>query len=425
MIRTIVALPFLLAILTTAAPVAAQQDADALFQYQDSRARWASPENFDAAKGQGAIENEGQKGHAFDGIPAGGVLVLAHAKGAGVVDRIWMTFADRSPEMLRSLRIEMFWDGAEKPAVSVPVGDFFLHGAGEMVRMDTALFSSPEARSFVATIPMPYRNGMRIQIVNDSDRDLSPIYFDVNFRSMDALPQDALYFHGYWSRDPETTPGKAFKILPRVSGKGRFLGTVVTTFANPIYEDTWWGEGEVKIFLDGDGKFPSLAGTGTEDYIGTAWGQGAYINRFQGAPVADPGTGRWSYYRFHIPDPIFFARDVSVEIQQIGGAPKPRIQELIDKGVPITPISVDAGSRALFRKLLESGVSINEVDLDSGHTNYLRSDDVSAVAYFYLDRPVSDLPTIQPLAQRTQALRPPPPPNAIKAGALDGGEPDQ
>ena len=118
------------------------------------------------------------------------------------------------------------------------------------------------------------------------------------------------------------------------------------------------------------------------------------------------------------------AQNDSLE-EERGGAPKPRIQELIDKGVPITPISVDAGSRALFRKLLESGVSINEVDLDSGHTNYLRSDDVSAVAYFYLDRPVSDLPTIQPLAQRTQALRPPPPPNAIKAGALDGGEPDQ
>ena len=390
-------------LLLAAAPAAAQVP---LYQDQPGvETRWASPENLRGEKDAGGRENKGQKGHAFETIPAGGSLVLADVTGPGVIDRMWMTFADRSPERLRQLRLDIYWDGAAKPAVSAPLGDFFLHGAGELVRMETELVTSPEGRSLVSYFPMPFRSGARIVITNEAATELSPIYYDVNYRRLAKPLPGALYFHAYWSRDRATKLGEAFKVLPRVSGRGRFLGTAITVLSNPVYGKTWWGEGEAKIFVDGD-RDASLVGTGTEDYIGTAWGQGAYINRFQGAPVADEATGRWSFYRFHVPDPVVFSSDIAMEMQQIGGAPRREVQKLVDAGAPLAPISVDAGSRTRFRKLLDSGTPLAKADLD-GHVNYLRSDDVSAVAYFYLDKPASNLPALAPVAERTAALRRP------------------
>lgn len=394
----------------TAAPASA---ADDLFRYRaNEQTRWISPENPTGAKGAGARENRGAKGHAFETIALGGSHVLADIKGAGIIDRMWMTIEDRSPEALRGLRLDIFWDGARTPAVSVPLGDFFLHGAGEMMAMDTALLSSPEGRSFVSTIPMPFRTGARLVVVNESPKPVNLIFFDVNYRQLPGQSADALYFHAWWSRDRATKLGQDFRVLPRIKGKGRFLGASVTVLTNPVYEKTWWGEGEVKIALDGDNMDrPSLVGTGTEDYIGTAWGQGAYINRYQGAPVATwEGEGRWTFYRWHVPDPIWFHRDIEVALQVIGGARKNIVQGLLAKGAPMIPVTIDPGSRNNFQKLLESGKSLSDPSLPDGHTNYYRSDDVAAVAYFYLDRPDGVLPAIAGPAERLAALRKAPPP---------------
>lgn len=399
------------AVVALSAGPAAAQTAAPLYEFQaGSDTRWTSGENLSGEKGRGGLENKGQKGHAFETIPAGGRLVLADVRGPGVIDRMWMTFDDRSPAMLRALRIDVYYDGAATPAISAPLGDFFLHGAGEMMRMETELVSSPEGRSFVSIFPMPFRTGARVVITNESAEELSPIYYDVNYRKLARPLPGAMYLHAYWSRDRATKLGEAFKVLPRVQGRGRFLGASVAVLTNPVYGKTWWGEGEVKFYLDGDRAAPTLVGTGTEDYIGTAWGQGAYINRFQGAPVADEATGRWTFYRFHIPDPIFFESDVIMELQQIGGAPRPDVQKLLNAGVNLVPISIDAGSRQRFRKLLETDppTRLDAPGLFDGHTNFLRSDDVAAVAYFYLDRPVSGLPPLAPVAERTAALRQPP-----------------
>jgi hypothetical protein len=324
-----------------------------------------------------------------------------------------MTIEDRSPEALRGLRLDMFWDGAARPAVSVPLGDFFLHGAGEMVPMETALFASPEGRSFVSYSKMPFRKGARIVVANESGRPVNLIFFDVDYRRLANQPEDALYFHAWWSRERATTLGRDFRILPRIEGRGRFLGASVTVLTNPAYRDTWWGEGEVKIAIDGDRPDrPTLVGTGTEDYIGTAWGQGAYINRFQGAPIATwEGGGRWTFYRFHIPDPIYFARGIEVSLQQMGGARKAIVLDLQKSGAPLIPVTIDPGSRANFQQLLtrQPPVPLSDPSLPDGHTNYYRSDDVSAVAYFYLDRPDGALPPIAPAAARLDALRRPAP----------------
>ena len=394
-------------LLVLVASQAMSQESD-LYRYQPAeQTRWVSPENPTAQKGAGAVENKGAKGHAFETIAIGRSHVLADIRGAGTIDRMWMTIEDRSPEALRGLKLEMFWDGASKPAVSVPLGDFFLHGAGEMVPMETALLASPEGRSFVSYIPMPFRSGARIVVTNESLKPVNLIFFDVNYRQLPRQPADALYFHAWWSRERATKLGRDFQILPRISGRGRFLGASVTVLTNPVYEKTWWGEGEVKITLDGDRPDrPTLVGTGAEDYIGTAWGQGAYINRYQGAPIANwDNEGRWTFYRWHVPDPVWFHRDIGVTLQQIGGARKNIVRGLQKKGAPMIPVTIDPGSRNNFQKLLENGKQLSDPSLPDGHTNYYRSDDVAAVAYFYLDRPEGVLPAIQPAAERMAAIR--------------------
>jgi hypothetical protein len=401
----------LLATLSTAPALAQPSDGAPLYQYQpNGRTRWISPENPTGAPGAGGQENRGAKGHAFDTIPIGGSHVLADIQGPGTIDRMWMTIEDRSAEALRGLRLEIFWDGAASPAVSVPLGDFFLHGAGEMVPMDTALLASPEGRSFLSYIPMPFRRGARIVVTNESGRAVNLIFFDVNYRALPRQPRDMLYFHAWWSREQRTRLARDFRILPRIEGRGRFLGASVTVLTNPVYRDTWWGEGEVKIYLDGDRGLPSLVGTGAEDYIGTAWGQGAYINRFQGAPIATwAGGGRWTFYRFHIPDPIFFRQGIEVTLQQIGGARKAIVLDLQNAGAPLIPVTIDPGSRNNFQQLLvrDPPIPLSDPSLPDGHTNFYRSDDVAAVAYFYLDRPEGVLPAIAPGAERIAGIRPP------------------
>jgi hypothetical protein len=393
-----------------AAPAIAQEGSD-LYRYQAGQeTRWASPENPTAAKGAGARENRGAKGHAFETIPVGRSHVLADIRGSGTIDRMWLTIEDRSPEALRGLKLEIFWDGAVSPAVSVPFGDFFLHGAGEMVPMETALLASPEGRSFVSYIPMPFRKGARVVVTNESGKQGNLIFYDINYRIVRAQPDDALYFHAWWSRDRAPALGRDFRILPRIKGRGRFLGASVTVLTNPVYEKTWWGEGEVKIALDGDGEHPTLVGTGTEDYIGTAWGQGAYVNRYQGAPIASwDGDGRWTFYRFHVPDPVFFHRDIEVGMQLMGGARKAIVLGLLSKGVPLTPVTLDPGSRNNFQQLLTNPRPLSDPSLPDGHTNFYRSDDIAAVAYFYLDRPGGVLPAIASAAERMAAVRLPPP----------------
>ena len=390
-----------------AAPALAQEEP--LYRFQPGQdPRWASPENPGAEKGAGGQENKGAKGHAFETIAPGASLVLADIRGPGIVDRMWLTFQDRSPEMLRSLRLDIFWDGAATPAVSVPLGDFFGAGAGEVKPMETALVASPEGRSFVSYIPMPFRRGARITVTNEARKEVPLFFYDVNFRRLSAIPEDTLYFHAWWSRERATKLGEAFQLLPAVAGRGRFLGAMMTTLTNPAYGRSWWGEGEVRMYLDGDGPHPTLVGTGTEDYVGTGWGQGAYVNRFQGSPVADEERGRWSYYRFHVPDPIFFSQGIRVELQQIGGAMKADVLKLMLLGAPLQPVTVDPGGRRGFVKLLE-GDAAPLAEQPEGWVNFHRSDDVSAVALFYLDQPENGLPALAPVAERIAALKPPPP----------------
>jgi Protein of unknown function (DUF2961) len=377
-----------------------------LFEYQsDASPRWSSPENKNGEKGHGATENNGAKGHSNDPIDAGASKTLLDVAGTGMIDRIWITINDRSPVMLRSLRLDMFWDNESKPAVSVPLGDFFGVGLGRTAKFSNALFSDAEGRSFVSYICMPFKKGARIVLTNESGKRLGNIFFDVDYQVLKHWQENYLYFHAYWSRDTATTLGKDFELLPGITGKGRFLGVNVGVDANPLYKSSWWGEGEVKMYLDGDREFPTLAGTGTEDYIGTAWGQGLFFNSYAGCLVADPPNRQWAFYRFHIPDPVFFTTNCRVTLQQIGGDYTAGVKALQREKAPLLPITIYSAGKTINLYKKDSLVNLDSPGMPSdGWTNFYRSDDISAVAYFYLDSPTNALPALQPLAVRTTRL---------------------
>lgn len=351
----------------------------------------------------GGLENKSAKGHAYDPIKAGEVKTLLDVTGMGIVQRIWLTFNDRSPAMLRALRIDMYWDGASQPAVSTPIGDFFSISHGQIMPFENALFSSPEGRSFNCRIPMPFRKGARITVTNESDHDLNLFFYDVDFQRTTALPADALYFHCHWRREQKTQLAVDFNMLPEVKGKGRFLGVNVGLISAPEYGKSWWGEGEVKIYVDSDGQVPTIVGTGAEDYIGSGWGLGKFIQWHQGCPVANDSTRQWSFYRFHIPDPIYFQQKLRATIQVLGGDSRDQVRRMLKEGSALIPVSVsyDQG----FMKLFEGNPpALDAPNFPDGWVNFYRQEDYCATAYFYLDKPVNGLPALPAVADRIKGL---------------------
>jgi len=363
------------------------------------QSRVSSFENRNGVKGDGGRSNKGAKGHAFDRLAAGETKSLLETSGPGIIQRIWFTMDDRSFAMLRSLRLRMYWDGSGKPAVDVPLGDFFTAGTGHPMALQSALFANPQGRSFNCYIPMPFKSGARITLTNEGNKDLNALFYDVDFSSFAAAPADMLYFHACWTRASRAAPGTDVELLPGVSGKGRYLGVSVGVLVDSIYGPTWWGEGEVKLYIDGDSLNPTINGTGTEDYIGTAWGMGTFAEQYQGCTVADEAHHQYAFYRFHIPDPVYFYHDFRATIQQVGGGFTADVRAIQQQGARLIPVTVAADG---FYRLLETPKTLSDPDFPKGWTNFYRSDDYAATAYFYLDRPQSSLPELAPLAQRIQ-----------------------
>lgn len=367
--------------------------------------RWVSLENITGAKGKGGMENKGAKGHASEWVKAGESKVMMDYDGAGVINRIWLTIIDRSPAALRSMYIQMYWDGTAKPAVSVPLGDFFGIGLGRRTAFQSALFSDPEGKSFNCNIPMPFKKHAKIILVNASKVN-QLLFYDVNLTRLKKHPKEIAYFHAWWSTNGNNSKlGEDFEILPRVKGKGRFLGTNLSIIADKVYGDLWFGEGEVKAYLDGDKDYPTLTGTGTEDYIGSAWNLGAFAHLYQGAPIVDKAKKQFAFYRYHIPDPIYFNTDCKITIQQMGGGGRDLIRNVAKAGGKVKPISVMTAKGLV--KLLEepSFPDINDDKFPADEwVNFYRVDNYSATAYFYLDKPENELPPLQPLTERLKGI---------------------
>lgn len=370
---------------------------------------WVSAENPTGEKGLGGLTNKGAKGNAYFIVPPGAKQELLNVEGPGIIKRMWMsgTIA-KSPVQRRAVRIDMYWEGAQKPAVSAPIGDFFGIGLGYLTSFDSELFASPEGRSFNFTIPMPFRKSARIEITNESSEYVL-IWYDINLLKVETIEDDALYFHTYWNRNLRTDLGRDYELLPRINGKGRYIGTNMGVIGDSLYNGTWFGEGEVKIYLDGDKDIPTLVGTGTEDYIGTGWGQGEFYGRYFGSLLSNPKHDIYAFYRYHTSDPVYFHSDIRVTIQQMGAGVRKKLREMQQNGASLKPVWVLEGEHGVpnFIRLLDmkNPPDLFDEDFPIGPIGFYRQDDVSSTAYFYLDRPENELPELPPLKLRLQKLQ--------------------
>ncbi len=347
-----------------------------------TRTVWFSPENPDGARGGGGLTGGGRKGRPCVTVPAGDSLTLAEcATGvSGTVRRVWLTFPDRTPEMLRGVVIEAWWDGSAKPAISAPLGDFFGHMCGRMSAFESVYFGSPEARSFWTILPMPFRDGMRLRLANTTERDLHQLYYEVDCTTGEPRDADTGYIHAVARRENPTTLRRDFEILPTITGHGRFLGAHIGVEVDGVrYGKTWWGEGELKIYLDGDHANPSLVGTGTEDYLGTGWGQGRFAGLYAGAPLEDDAARAYGFYRWHVPDPVYFHESLRVTIQQIGHCFGENRVWLRERAAATGEPVYVAGAEPVVADLSDAGSPDGVL--------FERQDDWSSVAYFLLDRP--------------------------------------
>jgi D-arabinan exo alpha-(1,3)/(1,5)-arabinofuranosidase (non-reducing end) len=339
----------------------------------DSRA--ATFENPTGARGAGGAAHGGRKGAPNRRLRPGERVVLADIDGPGVVRHIWMTFMPGPPQQMRGVWLEVFYDGASEPSVSVPCLDFFGVPHGRPVAFASALTTMQEGRGFNSWIPMPFHSNVRIELTNSSSHP-TILYYQVDYTLQAELPTELGYLHVTFRREMPTTMGRDFVIAEGLRGPGRFLGCNVGV--RVIDSGHWYGEGEVKIYRDGDEALPTICGTGLEDYVGSAWGLGAHHAPFAGAPliVGRPEQPDFvGFYRWHVLDPIMYQQDLKVTIQQIGAMFFSAGQEAeLEAYEKTNPAAGQGWIRDISPGLLAWGIAE-------------RIDDYCATAYLYCTEP--------------------------------------
>lgn len=342
----------------------------------DTRA--ISFENPSGARGAGGQALGGRKGAPNRVLEPGQTVVLADIAGPGVIRHIWMTFPPAPPEIMRALRLELFYDAAAEPSVSVPALDFFGLPHGRPAPYTSLLASAQEGRGFNAYLPLPFHDRLRLEITNAAPRRQS-FYYQIDYTLQPSLPDDTGYLHVAWRRENPTVMRRDFTIVEGLRGPGRFLGCNVGV--RVLDDGIWYGEGELKVYRDGDGALPTICGTGLEDYVGSAWGMGAHSAFYAGAPLdrSRPDGGAQpefvSFYRWHVADPIIFARDLRVTIQQIGAAAFPAGEAAAFEAYRTAHPAAGAGWR------LEPSARLHALGIAE------RVDDYCATAYVYCRQP--------------------------------------
>ena len=260
-------------------------------------------------------------------LPAGAVTPLMDVAGPGVIQHIWITV---DPKRYRDLILRMYWDDETEPSVECPVGDFFCNGWGMRANVLALPINVNPSGAFNCYFPMPFRKRARVTIENRAPNDCNEFFYTINYTETEVDADDA-YFHAQFRRTNPLPYMEDYVLLDGVRGKGQYVGTYMAWQQN---SGGWWGEGEIKFFLDGDDEYPSICGTGTEDYFGGAWGFGAnYSAPYLGYPLGgvDFKVGnRHGVYRFHIMDPIRFSQDLRVTMQAIGWRSETRYLPLQD-----------------------------------------------------------------------------------------------
>lgn len=259
-------------------------------------------------------------------VPARTTATLADIDGPGAIQHIWITV---HPDWWRRLVLRVWWDGEPEPSIETPLGDFFCNGWCKRCNISSLPIAVNPAGGFNSYWEMPFRKSARVTIENLWDEDCRGFFYQFDY-ALTEVPEDAAYLHAQWRRTNPLPYATDHTLLEGVEGQGQYVGTYLAWGVNNC---GWWGEGEVKMFIDGDGQFPTYCGTGTEDYFGGAWnfehpaGQyGVFSTPFLGLPqVISAGEEgmyrsqqRFGLYRWHIKDPVRFEQALRVTIQALG-----------------------------------------------------------------------------------------------------------
>ena len=255
----------------------------------------------------------GRKGFPAKNIAAGETVVLCDIEGMGTIRHIWMTggFKDHPPA-LRSMVVRAYWDGQEHPSIECPLGDFMGSANGRVSSYQSAVHSTGINAALNIWLPMPFNERAMLTLTNEGDRDIT-VFYQVDYTVGDHHPDLLGRLHVCFRRENPTTLKQDFELLPYRSGQGRFLGTVLGIRS---FDEHWWGEGEIKIYMDGDTGFPTICGTGSEDYVCLSYGMQQTPFLYHGCSWNRDGYV--SMYRWHLPDPIYWKKECRITIQQIG-----------------------------------------------------------------------------------------------------------
>ena len=335
-----------------AAPVMVAQTTgmDHLYQLSDAKSRSISPENFTGEKGKGGMATleegsaakaarelgQGWKVNPYIHIQPGETFTLGEITDSGVIRHIWMTPVGD----YRLMILRFYWDGEETPSIEVPVGDFFAAGWG--IRNEpriTSLAVCVNPRSgFNSYWQMPFRKGFKITMENMGEKQAS-VYYQIDY-TLEDVANDTPYFHAQFRRVNPLPFKDVYTIVDGVKGKGQYVGTYLAHGANG---EGWWGEGEIKFYLDGDTDFPTICGTGEEDYFCGSYGYNEHEENGKAVfeNFTSPYTGfyhvpfegkqrRFGQYRWHVVDPIRFDEDLRVTIQCLGWQSEGRYLPLED-----------------------------------------------------------------------------------------------
>lgn len=336
--------------------------------------RMVSPENPTGEKGKGAMAvpnpadpdlafsnaaldlGQGWKVRPFVKVPGHQTVTMMDVEGPGIIQHIWMATLPTFQGNGRAGVLRFYWDAETTPSVESPLTDFFAIGHEMFARVNSlAVVVNPKS-AMNCYWPMPFRKHARVTFTNDSDEELKLLTWQIDYHKTEVA-QDAGYFHAQWRRAVTGKAHPEYTILDGVRGEGQYVGTFLAWIQ---HSDGWFGEGEVKFYLDGDKQFPTIAGTGTEDYFGASYGfPEMYSTPYVGCTLdykGPAGPPKWSMYRWHIQDPVVFHKDLRMTIQALGWLPNNRYQAL--------------------------------------------SDDISSVAYWYQREPHAPFPKFPPLPDR-------------------------
>jgi hypothetical protein len=300
-----------------------------------AKSRSISPENFSGGKGQGGMATDGPaascardlgqgwKVSPFVRIAAGETFTLADIEGAGAIQQIWMTPTGH----WRHSILRIYWDDQEQPSVECPVGDFFCSGWQQFSPLSSLAVCVNPGSAFNCYWEMPFRSRCRITLTNIGQEPMT-VYYQINY-TLTNVGDDVAYFHAQFRRSNPLAYKDVHILVDGVSGQGQYVGTYIAWGTNST---GWWGEGEIKFFLDGDDPFPTICGTGTEDYFCGSYNfENKATKQYQEYSTPYAGLSqvirpdgvyasqtRFGMYRWHITDPIRFERDLKVTIQALG-----------------------------------------------------------------------------------------------------------